>query len=540
MPTPLRGPNPAVYNALRPVEIATPFAQPAQQSAGPNAALLRLGLDEQRKAAVNSIFQQYGDDYDGAVKAVMTVDPELGLKLGGMVEEGRKQGAAKDLEVTKSSLAKIDLGVRALQVAAEQPDQWPTIRGQLLQQAGESAAMYDQVLPQPGDPQLQQKLTGLITGVALPTKQYLEVKAEAAQLYFDGKKVQGALTLMAGSKTPEQWTHTAETVKAGGLGRLLETYSTPEAAATALAEQAKTTEDKAQSPAIEAIKQWTTEHGRPPTYAERLQIQKQWGQADDRPRVAVTVAGGGQGTVGGLTTGEGGGLEYAATVYRLTQKMPVGLARGGGGPAVINEAAKQTRLMGQKPVTDVQRSAARAADTKSLAKMTAMQDAAGAYENKAQAQLDIVDSLSDKVGRTSIPMLNRAILAGQTEIAGDADATLLLNAVITASTEYAKIMSGGTGSAAATTDSAQKEAQKLLSAAMSPATLRKATALMRQEMGLTMQGYQATIEHINDRMSGQPAPAVSDPLTVVAPNGKTYKFTTPEKAAAFKKAAGIP
>ncbi len=30
-----------------------------------------------------------------------------------------------------------------------------------------------------------------------------------------------------------------------------------------------------------------------------------------------------------------------------------------------------------------------------------------------------------------------------------------------------------------------------------------------------------------------------DPLTVQAPNGKTYKFTSPEKAAAFKKAAGI-
>jgi hypothetical protein len=37
---------------------------------------------------------------------------------------------------------------------------------------------------------------------------------------------------------------------------------------------------------------------------------------------------------------------------------------------------------------------------------------------------------------------------------------------------------------------------------MNPKTLRAATQLMRQEMGLTMNGYDATIQHINGRLGG--------------------------------------
>jgi hypothetical protein len=196
-------------------------------------------------------------------------------------------------------------------------------------------------------------------------------------------------------------------------------------------------------------------------------------------------------------------VDYAATIYRLTNKMPpLGMGKSPARYQIINKAAEQTRLLGQTPVVAVQRQAAMAADTKALAQMQKLSSAAEAYENKALSQMDIVDSLSDKVSRSSIPLLNRAILAGETQIAGDQNATLLLNAIQTASNEYAKIMMGGTGSSQAVTDSASKESMKLLNAAMNPKTLRAATQLMRQEMGLTMNGYDATIQHINGRLGG--------------------------------------
>ncbi len=239
------------------------------------------------------------------------------------------------------------------------------------------------------------------------------------------------------------------------------------------------------------------------TVAENLEARKKFGQADDRPRVSVSVSGGGN-APGVLTAGPGGGLEYAGTMARLTGRVPIGLARGGAGSAVINEAARQTKMLGQTPVAAMQKAAAYQGGAKALAQLQKMRATSDAYESKALAQLDIVDSLSDKVNRTSIPLLNRAIMAGKTEITGDADATLLLNAVMTATAEYAKIMAGGTASAAAITDSAQREAQKLLNASMNKATLRKATALMRQEMNLTMQGYDAGISHISDNLGSQP------------------------------------
>jgi hypothetical protein len=272
-------------------------------------------------------------------------------------------------------------------------------------------------------------------------------------------------------------------------------------------------EDKVQSAEIEAIKAFTEAHGRKPNEAELDGIHKRFKEAG----TVVRVSTGGAGTQGGLTAGEGGGLELAGTMTRLLGRVPVGMARAGTAPAIMNEAARQNKLIGQTPVAMMQKAAVYASDKKALDNLTKQSSAAEAYENKAQAQLDIVDGLSDKVKRTSIPLLNRAILAGETSIMGDPDATLLLNSIQTASAEYAKIMMGGTASAAALTDSAQKEAQKLLSASMNPTTLRKATQLMRTEMGLTMQGYDAAKQHISTSLGGgasQAAPQAPDAATL--------------------------
>jgi hypothetical protein len=189
-------------------------------------------------------------------------------------------------------------------------------------------------------------------------------------------------------------------------------------------------------------------------------------------------------------------------MMRLTGRVPVGMSRSGLAAQVTNEAARQNKMVGQTPVAMMQKSAVYQGDQKALASLQKQAGAADAYETKALAQLDIVDGLSDQVWRTKSPLINRAILAGQTEIAGDKDATLLLNAIQTASNEYAKIMMGGTASAQALSDSASKEAQRLLNAGMSKGTLRGATALMRQEMGLTMNGYDAAQKHILENMGG--------------------------------------
>lgn len=287
---PLLGqPDASIYENVQPVP--WPGQAPQGRQAGPNAAMARLGLEEQENDQIRQLAQQYGSDYDGLADAVTQLNPERGMKLRSALENSRKEAAARSIEETKGSIQKLDMGARWLQTAAEQPDLYPVIRGELLKQAGPQGQLYDKVLPQPGDPDLSDKLTKIVTGIALPTKDYLETKAKASQLYFDGKKVEGALTLMAGSKTPEQWQHTSEIVKGGGLGKLLETVQTPEAAQAMLAAQQQAKPDET-APKVGTFEDYVTQkYGPRPTPDQVLKARKEYNQADDRPRVSVSVTG---------------------------------------------------------------------------------------------------------------------------------------------------------------------------------------------------------------------------------------------------------
>lgn len=513
--------------------------QPAgRQAAGPNASVMRLQSEQALDQQVQQLAQQYGDDYDGLAKAVGQLDPERGQKLSALIAESRTKGVQQDLENSKLSQAHMDLGIGMLQKSIDDPSVYPTV----AKMVAAASPQLTPFLPDPSDPQLNDKLLSLVDK-AQSTKDYLAHREKSAQLYLDGKPRDGALTLLAGSATPQQWQASADIVKRGGLGDLLNVVPDQASAQAMLEKQQslKPTDEKVQGLEQEALKAQARTLGKTVdqlTPQEVEAVHRQYKQAGTIVRVAQASAAGPSGELSPE------GVDYAATQYRLTGKMPaLGMGKTPARAQIINKAAEQTRLIGQTPVASIQRQAVFAGDTKALAQLQKMQGAADAYENKAVAQLDIVDGLSDKVGRTTFPILNRAIMAGKTEIAGDPDATLLLNAIQTASAEYAKIMMGGTASAQALTDSAMKESQKLLNASFNPSTLRKATALMRTEMGLTMQGYDAAIGHVNERMGGQtsqggPQSGIG-PNDVQAPNGKTYHFATKAQADAFKAKAGI-
>lgn len=239
----------------------------------------------------------------------------------------------------------------------------------------------------------------------------------------------------------------------------------------------------------------------------------------NRKRPVVNVGANAQ---GGLLDPEG--IEYGATEYRLTGRIPaIGQRSGIDRAAIVNAAAKQAKLLGQTPAAAIQRQAAFKADSKSLANIQKLATSAEAFEQKALGQADIVRELSAKVGRTKFPILNAAILAGKTEITGDKDATLLLNAISTFSNEYAKIVEGSTGSAAGSSDSARLAAQKMLSGKMGDGTLNGALDLMSREMALTRQGYDFTIDKITQRMGGQVPDQTQTTAPVTAPAGPPAK-----------------
>lgn len=197
-----------------------------------------------------------------------------------------------------------------------------------------------------------------------------------------------------------------------------------------------------------------------------------------------------------------GGLDLAATTYRITGRMPaLGMGKDGDRKRVINRAAEQGAALGQSPAMIMQAQAAYKADSAALARMTTARAAAHAFESKALEQSKLVAQLSKQVPRSEYPAINGLLVQGKI-LAGDTKAHLLNNALLTFTSEYAKIMAGGTGSAAPSTDSAQAHARELISSALSNGTLQETVTQMQREMRWTMDGYNATIGLISESLGG--------------------------------------
>lgn len=206
------------------------MAQRAQQSAGPNAAMVRLGLDEQRKAQVNSIFQQFGDDYDGAVKAVMTIDPELGMKLGQMVQQGKKAGIETEMANTESSMKTMDLMQRRVQEAIVDPTQYPKLLDDLAKTPG--GDQYMKYAPDPTDPQLVQKLQNIHTALG-DSKEFSATMRQSMQDFLNGDVQLGAARSLAEANTPEKRQIVVAKLQQAHVGEIADQWQTPEEAAAA-------------------------------------------------------------------------------------------------------------------------------------------------------------------------------------------------------------------------------------------------------------------------------------------------------------------
>lgn len=235
--------------------------------------------------------------------------------------------------------------------------------------------------------------------------------------------------------------------------------------------------------------------------------------------------------LGGMTADT---VEDTAARYRLVgeRALPTRLDNAQK-TAIMNAASRQRRELGRSPAQELQQQSAIKADQGALSKMVSMKSSAEAFESKALGEVPIIEALSKKVGRTSWPIINAALQAGKTTITGDSDATQLANAITSFTEEYAKIMTGTTGSAAAASDSARKASKDLINAAMNKGTMHDVLMLMQRQMGLTMQGYDATIGHINDRISasgpggsvtpapdGNQAPPPGARIRTLGPDGK--------------------
>lgn len=200
-------------------------------------------------------------------------------------------------------------------------------------------------------------------------------------------------------------------------------------------------------------------------------------------------------------------LDQAAELYAKTGQMPaMGMGRDGAAirTSIMNRAAE---LHGDNDLASAKTDYG--ATSGAIRNLSRQRSQVLTFEKTASKNLDLADSLSQKVDRTGSPVLNRFLLHAKGQYAGDTDTQLLNNAVETAASEYAKIVSGATSGS--TTDSAREHAREMLTAAMGKGTFSQAVALMKQEMGNRKSGFDEELETLRGGGKQVPAPAAQQP-----------------------------
>lgn len=227
-----------------------------------------------------------------------------------------------------------------------------------------------------------------------------------------------------------------------------------------------------------------------------------------------------------LTPGQTGasldasGIEYAAERYRDTGIMPalgMGAAAAKMREQIIEKAAQLSGGGTAGADSDVATAAATRADTSSLTNITRIADSAAAYEDTAKKNFDLALSLAPKGIPTDMgPFFNSWIQKGETAL-GDPNVPPYVAALLTGANEYAKVMSGSTGSQGSTVDS-RREAAELFSRAYTPQQITNVIGIAERDMENKKASYTAKVEGIRHRISGEgTVPAGAPPPKFTAP-----------------------
>jgi hypothetical protein len=207
-------------------------------------------------------------------------------------------------------------------------------------------------------------------------------------------------------------------------------------------------------------------------------------------------------------------IEEAATNYYLNRVLPPNLGRGAQRAVItakiLNRAAEVAKEQGSSPENTAISQMANKANQQAMGQLSKQQQMVGAFEKNAIRNADIAVSMSDKVSRTGVPVLNRWILAGQKSITGDVDVAKFHQANETFVNEYAKIMSGSMGNTVVS-DSLRKETHEMLATKNTPEQYRAVVDQMKVEMGNRMKGFDEQMSELKGGIKSKSAiPKISD------------------------------
>lgn len=218
-------------------------------------------------------------------------------------------------------------------------------------------------------------------------------------------------------------------------------------------------------------------------------------------------------------------IVYQAAQYRATGKLPplgMGAQAAASRNAILAEATRQAAAEGSTAEADVIRQRALSANSQALNQITRQRAQVLQFENTAERNLNLALEASARVQRTGSPILNSILQQARLHGTGDPSATQLETAVNSFVEEYAKVMSGSTGGAAAT-DSARAQAHAMMNTGMTIPQIQAAAQQMTAEMGNRRAALNAQQDELLDTMHSPMLGSGSRPqsLPVIGATGQT-------------------
>lgn len=218
-------------------------------------------------------------------------------------------------------------------------------------------------------------------------------------------------------------------------------------------------------------------------------------------------------------------VDYWASVLKAGGTLPPGLARTAGGSQFVQQLMKRMGEDGADPNQFIANVSQVKADQHSLLNMTKMADAATSFERTARENFEYALSLAPEGIPTNWgPWLNKWVETAETG-AGNPDVPAYVTALLTAATEYAKIMSGSTGAQGSTVDS-RREAAQLFSPYLNSGQIQAVVKVAEGDMDRRKQSLYGQVGDIRGRIeaSGKggvaPGPGAAAPTATDAQGNK--------------------
>jgi hypothetical protein len=202
-------------------------------------------------------------------------------------------------------------------------------------------------------------------------------------------------------------------------------------------------------------------------------------------------------------------IEALASRYSQTGEIPgmgMGKAATIARTKILNQWARDLKTEGKSVEDNLVRQAAYKASKQELNKLQSQRGPVLAFARNAEKNLRLAGQLSEKVGRTGVPVINRWVLAGKKSIAGDVDTVRFEAALRTGINEFAKVTSSATGGGV-TSDTARQEVESMLNSAQTPEQVRGIIDLLiNNELPNRMSSYEEQINQVKNAIAGRETP----------------------------------